>query len=58
MPPRWTSTGTIPESIGPINEALRLLDVIASDGCDEFDTVELGKFRDFDDLFDTYHDET
>lgn len=37
---------------GPINEALRHLGVQASAGMDEFDTVGLGRFRDFDDLFD------
>jgi hypothetical protein len=37
---------------GPINEALRHLGVRASSGLDEFDTVGLGGFRDFDDFFD------
>jgi hypothetical protein len=43
--------------IGPINRALRLLGVIAKEGCDEFDTIGLGRFRDFYDLFDAYHDQ-
>jgi hypothetical protein len=37
---------------GPINKALRLLGVRRSFRRDEFDTVGLEKFRDFDDLFD------
>ena len=40
-------------AVGPINEALRHLGVRASVGNDEFDTVGLGRFRDFDDLFDS-----
>jgi hypothetical protein len=35
---------------GPINNALRLLGVSATQGRDEFDTVELGKYRSFEDL--------
>jgi hypothetical protein len=38
--------------VGPINSALRHLGVRASPGEDEFDTVGLGRFRDFDDLLD------
>lgn len=36
---------------GPINKALRHLGVVAQPGLDEFDTVGLGDFRDFDELF-------
>jgi hypothetical protein len=36
------------DSIGPINKALRLLGVVPSSGRDEFDTVGLGNYRDFD----------
>lgn len=39
-------------TIGPINAALRHLGVQASAGLDEFDTVGLGRFRDFDEFFD------
>jgi hypothetical protein len=39
-------------AFGPINEALRHLGVRAAAGLDEFDTVGLGRFRDFDDFFD------
>ncbi len=39
---------------GPINRALRCLGVQAPAGKDEFDTVELGRYRDFSDLFDSY----
>ena len=35
---------------GPINKALRHLGVVAQSGLDEFDTVGLGEFRNFDDL--------
>lgn len=40
----------------PINKALRLLGVKAGEGRDEFDTVGLGKYRDFFDLFEAYQD--
>ncbi len=48
-----------PESAvsGPINTALRHLGVVAGSGVDEFDTVGLGRFRDFDDLFEGYVDD-
>jgi hypothetical protein len=39
---------------GPVNEALRHLGALACAGTDEFDAVGLGRFRDFDDLFDAY----
>jgi hypothetical protein len=42
-------------AVGPINEALRHLGVLATGGRDDFDTVDLGRFRDFDDLFDSYN---
>ena len=41
-------------AVGPINEALRHLGIRASAGMDEFDTLGLGQFRDFDDFVDTY----
>jgi hypothetical protein len=41
---------------GTINKALRLLGVKAGEGCDEFDTVGLGQYRDFSGLFDAYYD--
>lgn len=53
MPPEGTEIGRGP--VGPINRALRALGVIAS-GRDEFDTVGLGRYRDFYDLFDRYHE--
>jgi hypothetical protein len=37
-------------AVGPINEALRHLGVRALPGLDEFDTVSLRHFRDFDNL--------
>jgi len=42
--------------IGPINEALRHLGVQRQFPKDEFDTVGLSRYRDFDDLFESYHD--
>jgi hypothetical protein len=39
---------------GPINRALRLLGVQARPGRDEFDTVELVRFRSFGNLFRDY----
>jgi hypothetical protein len=47
MPPEWGGGG-------PINKALRLLGVTAEKGKDEFDTVGLGGYRQFDDLFRKY----
>jgi hypothetical protein len=41
---------------GPINRALRMLGVTAGANHDEFDTVGLGRYRDFSDLFDDYHE--
>jgi len=32
-------------SVKPINEALKMLGVIKSDGKDEFDTIGLGRYR-------------
>lgn len=43
-------------AVGSINEALRHLGVRASPSVDEFDTVGLGRFRDFYDLFDAYRE--
>ena len=39
---------------GPINNALKLLGVRRSRSQDEFDTVGLGRFRSFDELFRAY----
>lgn len=39
---------------GPINAALRDLGVVAQGGSDEFDTIGLGTYRDFDELFERY----
>ena len=39
---------------GPINKALRTAGVLTRVGLDEFDTIGLGEFRNFDDLFDSY----
>ena len=42
---------------GPINEALKLLGVVVKQPYDdEFDTIGLGRFRSFDDLFKKYWD--
>jgi hypothetical protein len=41
---------------GTINQALRHLGVQPQKGADEFDTVGLGNYRDFDDLFESYRD--
>jgi hypothetical protein len=54
MPAEHTLIGHTIDSDGPIHKALRLLGVTAKFGLDEFDTVELGKFRDFDELFEAY----
>ena len=43
---------------GPINEALRCLGVSCDPGKDEFDTVGLGRFRNFDDLFESYEQDS
>jgi hypothetical protein len=40
-------------TIGPINAALRLLGVVPSRGADEFDSLGLGAYRSFDDLFES-----
>jgi hypothetical protein len=42
-------------AVGPINQALRYLGVQATAGMDEFATVGLGRFRDFDEFFDPSH---
>lgn len=49
MPPRTGQTGTI-------NEALRLIGVRRQPGRDEFDSLGLGQYRDWDDLFRDYRD--
>lgn len=38
----------------PINQALRLLGVSASQGQDEFDTIGLGEFRTFEDFHELF----
>jgi hypothetical protein len=40
--------------IGPINEALRTLGVAARPPLDEFDTIGLGRYRNFEDPFDDH----
>ena len=50
----WEVMAPAVGAVGPINEALRHLGVRASPGLDEFDTVGLGRFRDFYGLFDDY----
>jgi hypothetical protein len=55
MPPESTAIAPVGASIGPINKALRLLGVTASNGRDEFETVGLDRYRDFYELFDKYH---
>lgn len=44
--------------IGPINEALKGLGAIARDPLDEFDSLRLGNYRDFDHLFKAYWADT
>lgn len=41
---------------GRINKALKLLGVKCTPGYDEFDSIGLGKYRSFDDLFEKYWD--
>lgn len=43
---------------GPVNKALRTLGVVRRSRLDEFDTVGLGRYRTFEDLFARYYDET
>lgn len=48
----WTASGSLDYSIadfGTINAALGLIGVTKSNGCDEFDSVGLGWYRDNDD---------
>ena len=40
--------------VGPINEALKKLGIVARSPLDEFDTIGLGNYRNFDDLFEAY----
>lgn len=54
MPPVSTAVRPWGGSVGPINESLRLLGVRARGGQDEFDTVGLGRYRDFCNWFDDY----
>jgi hypothetical protein len=41
---------------GAINKALRAIGVHARTGADEFDTLGLGSFRDFEDCFSRYYE--
>jgi hypothetical protein len=41
---------------GAINEALKLIGVHARKGSDEFDTLGLGAYRDFEDYFEHYYE--
>lgn len=54
MAPAGTAIGPALRSVGPINRALRLLGVVSRPRHDEFTTVGLDNFRDFDDLFEKY----
>ena len=40
--------------IGPINRALKMIGVFTRHGKDEFDTLGLGKYQSFDELFRKY----
>ena len=42
--------------VGAINEALRAIGVHARNGADEFDTLGLGRYRDFEDCFARYYE--
>lgn len=54
--PEQSSFGPPEKSFGPINKALSFLGVAAlGNCCDEFTVVGLHQYRDFDDLFETYH---
>jgi len=54
MSPSSTGIARGRDSKGPINHALKMLGVLPHRGLDEFDTLGLGRFRDFDDLFERY----
>ena len=41
---------------GAINEALKVIGVRAEAGADEFDTLGLGAYRNFEEYFDHYYD--
>lgn len=43
-------------AVGAINEALRAIGVHARNGVDEFDTLGLGRYRDFEDCFARYYE--
>jgi hypothetical protein len=47
---------TMPPTKNGINKALKILGVYKSDSKDEFDSINLGKYRDFDDYFEKYED--
>ncbi len=44
----------MPETENGINEALKIVGVVKEDGKDEFDTINLGKYRSFDLYFEHY----
>lgn len=46
----------MPPTPNGINKALAILDVNKMDSKDEFDSINLGKYRDFDDYFEKYED--
>jgi hypothetical protein len=56
MRPESTAIGPVEKSSAPINKALRQLGIVAHRGRDEFDSVGLGRHRDFCDLFEAYGD--
>jgi hypothetical protein len=47
----------MPTKEGAINEALKMLGVKCIKDCDEFDSICLGNYRNFDDFFDKYYDD-
>lgn len=47
----------MPATCGGINSALKLIGVRSAAGSDEFDTINLGKYRDFSDYFRRYYDD-
>jgi hypothetical protein len=54
LAPESSEIAELGHSIGPINNALRRLGVLAIVGRDEFETVGLYRYRDFYDLFEDY----
>lgn len=45
----------MPETEGGINKALKLIGVVKKNGKDEFDTIQLNKYRSFDSYFENYN---